>query len=672
MRSPRSSPTSLLLPIAGVAVLLLAGVAVYFLMHSEDEGPAGQQKVATRTAEPAALPEFQAAAPPERDTKPIEVPVDAGHLPLDAPIVALAGDAAGGISGMVVDKSRHPVEGVKLTVFRGNALLGGSAFPGTRQQVETSATSGADGRYELKRIPVGQPYVVVGEHDDFARSEVSGVRVQKNVVTPDVVLIMTEGAVITGMVTAKDSGPISNARVELYYQLDMAFLKPEDQRPSRVVFTDSTGRFAFTHVSSSSIRVRVSADGFESQSRTVSYALEPEPRDENLTFELNPGSALPGRVVTDRGAPVPRARVEVSSLTRDVQSTSVAVSDEGGNFLLEGIGASTYQLRATCPGFSDKVIQHVEASAGNVLVEMTARGAAQGKVSSLSGKGIPSFTLHLMKSAPGRDPNYLSDSRRFSAPDGTFVFDDLDPGDYVLEARADDWADTRSDPFTVASGGDAPTTVNITMSKGGTLRGTIKTADGKPASGAMVSLNENNFQDNALNQIFKSIAPDDTRERHVKAGGDGSYAFEQIPPGVYQVSGSAEESAPVVVNDVNIVDDALGGNKPLDLVLPPGAVIAGHAVSAARHPLAFCKVQISQKDTGFMDVGTTDNDGGFTFRNLRSGEYQITVTPTKDDEDKPIHPFLQLVQAQKSMQKIFVSEGQVVDGVLITLGATSN
>jgi len=126
------------------------------------------------------------------------------------------------------------------------------------------------------------------------------------------------------------------------------------------------------------------------------------------------------------------------------------------------------------------------------------------------------------------------------------------------------------------------------------------------------------------------------------------------------------------VNDVNIVDDALGGNKPLDLVLPPGAVIAGHAVSAARHPLAFCKVQISQKDTGFMDVGTTDNDGGFTFRNLRSGEYQITVTPTKDDEDKPIHPFLQLVQAQKSMQKIFVSEGQVVDGVLITLGTTSN
>jgi len=83
-------------------------------------------------------------------------------------------------------------------------------------------------------------------------------------------------------------------------------------------------------------------------------------------------------------------------------------------------------------------------------------------------------------------------------------------------------------------------------------------------------------------------------------------------------------------------------------------------------------VQIFQKDNGFTDVGTTDSDGSFTFRNLRSGEYELTVTPTKDDEDKPIHPFLQLVQAQKSKQHIFVSEGQVLDGVMITLQATSN
>ncbi len=37
-----------------------------------------------------------------------------------------------------------------------------------------------------------------------------------------------------------------------------------------------------------------------------------------------------------------------------------------------------------------------------------------------------------------------------------------------------------------------------------------------------------------------------------------------------------------------------------------------------------------------------------------------------------MHPFMQLVNASKSKQDVFVAEGQVVDGVLIQLPATSS
>src|SRR5262249_47620308 len=154
---------------------------------------------------------------------------------------------------------------------------------------------------------------------------------------------------------------------------------------------------------------------------------------------------------------------------------------------------------------------------------MKKRGAAAGHVAALSGMAIKDFTLFLMKSAPGRDANYLNDDRHFSAADGSFLFDNLDPGDYVLEARADEWADSRSDAFTVGSGDAPPTRVDIRMSRGATVCGNVRTADGRPAGGAVVEIHENNFQDSAINQIFKSLGPDDTRERSTKAGGDGHF-----------------------------------------------------------------------------------------------------------------------------------------------------
>jgi uncharacterized GH25 family protein len=647
MRSSRTSSRIPLLPLAGALILVAAGVATWFMLQGGDEGGAATPVTTQVAPEPAVVPDF--SAPPPAESTRLQLPADTGRAShVEIPIAASLGEPTGGIAGIVVDKSHTPVPGVKLSVFKGNALLGGSAFPGARRPIDSVATSGADGSFELKRVPVGQSYVVVGEHDEYARSELNGIRVEKEAVTPNVVLIMSDGAVVTGTVTAKGGGPIAGARVELYYQLDMAFLKPEEHRPFKVVFTDNAGRFAFTHVSSSSIKVRVSADGFETQSRSVSYALEAEPRDQTLAFELNQGHSLPGRVITDRGAPVAGARVEVTSASKDVQSSAVGISDEGGNFLLDGMGTGTYQLRATCTGFSDKTMPRVDVTAGSLLVEMHTRGAAAGRVVSLAGKPITSYSLHLFKHVADREPNSLNDERRFRADDGSFLFDDLDPGDYVLEARADDWADTRSEPFTIVSGDDPPTQVQIVMTKGGTLRGMIRTADGKPAAGAAMSLNENNFQDMPFTQLFRSIAPDDTREVKVKAGSDGRFKFERITPGTYQVAGSFEGAAPIVLNDVVIADDSQGENKPLDLVFPRGAVIAGRALGATRLPLAFCKVQISRKDEeniGFMDVGTTDAAGAFAFRNLREGTYEITVTPERDEQDRPLHPFLKLVNA---------------------------
>jgi len=288
-------------------------------------------------------------------------------------------------------------------------------------------------------------------------------------------------------------------------------------------------------------------------------------------------------------------------------------------------------------------------------------------VTSLKGTPVKAFSLYLLKAHPGGEANYLNEHKYFEAEDGRFDYGNLDPGDYVLEARADDFADARSDPFTIASDTSAPPQIRIRMGKGGTLKGRVLDADGKELAGALVSINENGFVDSSIAKIFKAIAPSDEREIRARSGPDGSYTVPNITPGTYQVVAEHDNAASRVLNDVRVVDDEAGGNLPLDLVLPRGARIEGRAVDDSSSPLPFCKVQISQG--GFMDSGTTDRDGFFRFNNLHEGTYQITINPERIG-DEPIHPFIRLVYAQKSMQQVYVGEGQTIDGVLIQLKKT--
>ncbi len=268
-----------------LAVLIIGGGAVLLLRQGSAEdrnGPVDPAKAGPPTD--TTLPAFVAPTVQGAETHPLEPVPDAPLPGAEEPIVAGAGDPTGGLSGQGRGQEPPAGRGREALVFRGNALLGTAAFPGSRRVIESTATSAADGRFELKRIPVGQPYVIVARTTTSRAAKSAGLRVAKDVVAPDVTLIMSDGAVIMGMVSAKGrAGPIANARVELFYQLDNAWLKPEEQRPYKVVFSDATGRFAFTHVSSSSIRVRVQADGFESQSRTISSALDSEPHDQTVS-----------------------------------------------------------------------------------------------------------------------------------------------------------------------------------------------------------------------------------------------------------------------------------------------------------------------------------------------------------------------------------------------------
>ncbi len=669
MRHPRKSSSRSPIWIAGLSVLLLAAGGISLLVLDGGGEPPRTGDAATVGTTPAApeVARFESAAPTAPEARPIETaPISVSPVAAGPVLAALPGTPVGGVQGMVVNRRGEPVPGVALSMYLGNALVNG-LFPGARQLAEARTLSDRDGRFALKNVPVDAPYVVVGEHDEYARSEQTGLRIEQDRVLEGVVLVMEDGAVVRGTVSSEGGGLLPNARVELYNVLDMTFQKPENQKPSQVVFTNAAGQYAFAHVSSASIKLVASFADHETQTKTTSHALDVAPKDDVIDFVLQPGASLPGRAVDEAGRGLAGVNIEAISPGRDYQGHSRAVSDANGYFLLDGLGrTSPYQVRATREGYSDHTMNNVTVSAGQITLTLAQRGAVTGWVTDRDGKPVTSFTLYLMRAREGADPHYLSNSRSFSSAEGWFQYDNLDPGLYLLEGRAEGFADTRSDSFSIERDAPAAPQVRLTMFRGGTLTGTVYGPDRKPLAGARVSVNENNFIDSSISRIFKQIAPSDERERLTVTDGEGKFTFAHVTPGVYQVAAEHGRAAPRVVNDVSIVDDDLGGNRPLELSMPPGARLAGQAVDTANRPLTFCKVQISRQDSSYMDATTTDQSGAFSFDNLSAGDYQITVSPSTVDGEQ-VHPFVLLVYAQKSMKNVYLSEGQQIDGFVIQL-----
>jgi uncharacterized GH25 family protein len=669
-RKAKSSNTPLLVG-AFVAVLALAAGA--FLLLDDGGEPELPDSGGGAVADTDDGDERETVLPPasvgteERETLKAEA-----TTPLAGPnVVTQQADPeapTGRVEGVCVDDRGAPVGGVTVRVSSGSPIAN-MTFSSVREFLDVVGTSGDDGLFALEDVPAGKNYMLIGEHADFAPATVQGITVKPEETNASARLVLRTGAKVGGIVSTLAESPISQARVELYDTVADARLKPDQRRPFRIVFTDGTGRFEFLNVAMSSYKVRVLADGYETQSLTVNSALKAGPEDQDLAFRLADGRAVAGRVVDTTGRPVTEARIEANALKRDYQGNAIAYSDANGYFLLDGMSTEhPYQVRCTARGFSDKTLPSINAIDGDILFELDRRLSIEGWVKTPSGAPVTSFALVLLRGIPNREAALMNDLREFSDAEGHFEFDDLEPGTWGFEARADGYAPTRSETVELVRGGAVPE-LEITVEGGGTVCGVVKAADGEPMQGALVRINENNFVDTPLLKIFASMSPGVDKPIQRRTNGKGRFCFKNVTPGTYQISVKHHTAAPYVVNDVLITDDEIEQNAEVVIEMPPPASISGVALDQNRRALPFIRVQLSKKN-GYVESVTTDESGFFEFGNLSGGNYNLTLYPDRKD-DKPINPLLKLVYAQKSLKEIRLYDGQAMTGVELYLTETS-
>lgn len=355
----------------------------------------------------------------------------------DAPATPRAVKFTGGrVSGFVM-RDGHPVARARVSLKAAGPLV---------------TFTLDDGRFLFEDVPSGQVYLAASSAD--AASEVVGpLQVLPEGKIEGVQLTLTPSVKIEGRVIALlTQRPVVGAAVV---------------SPAEASLTDAAGKFSLTGAKTQTW-LEVSAPGFVSRTEWVS--LELASAGGKLELVLTPTSRVEGTVI-ESGAKVAAATVwaELSEGARRGERSLNVFTDREGHFSLE-CAAGTLQLAAVTPSGIRVKGPLVRVSVGETRTGIVLDA---GEVSSASGvvtrSGLPVVGAQVFAiDASTEEVSALATTRL----DGSFRFDGLGLGKYVLQVRAAALT-ASAGPFEHKGDGQSWA---VTLKEGGTLVGRVEPA----------------------------------------------------------------------------------------------------------------------------------------------------------------------------------------------------
>jgi len=251
---------------------------------------------------------------------------------------------------------------------------------------------------------------------------------------------------------------------------------------------------------------------------------------DGVEIRLDAPLAISGRVVTDKGAPRPSIGLIAApaELQPPYESAVLAwaASDEKGEFRLEGLREGVYRVGLLGPWKEGKRFFResptpVEVRAGAKEVEFVVPvkgGFVRGRVLRHDGTAATALTLvshrYSMFFPTSESWQGLSDLE-----DGKFLCEIDEPGTWAVEVRVPGAAPLTTDTFKLAEG-ETKDLGELRLGKGGTIRGKVRDAAGRPVPFTRINVLSPKFETN-----------DDAPFTDL----DGEFRLEGVAPGVYNV-----------------------------------------------------------------------------------------------------------------------------------------
>ena len=309
------------------------------------------------------------------------------------------------------------------------------------------------------------------------------------------------------------------------------------------------------------------------------------------------------------------AGAKVTATTFDVagnipSTVATATTDPQGRFEI-ALHEGTYQLNAEKEGYAPS---SAAADTGNVVSIVMARsGAVHGKITDADGRPVQRFTLDVISmiqgDAPAPAPLW---SRTIESADGSYRVADMPYWPVILRASAADRAPGISPPVAVKAGADKE--VDITLSDGCALTGTVEDRSGKPVGRVLVNAEERLTSGSMADPAVQAAS-------QAQSDDDGSFRIDHVPQGNIVVRGYDGEHA-VSTATVTIGDcDKL---EPVKLTMSDGGSVTGVAREADGTPISGARLQLTDRSVGIVNT-VTDGTGRFRFDDLPPGNERLTL-----------------------------------------------
>ncbi|HYC77256.1 MAG TPA: carboxypeptidase-like regulatory domain-containing protein, partial [Planctomycetota bacterium] len=447
---------------------------------------------------------------------------------------------AASVSGVIRDAEGAPVAGAEVFLAELKSVFW-TVRPGP-------TTSDAQGRYLLSDVEPGAKVKVAVRRRDperFGQSE--ELTVGPGELRDGVDVVMPRGAGIDGRVTDTNGAPVAGAFVSLKRPpfFGLSFPGGEGAGSLDGAETDADGRFRFGGLWPGRHFVTVDHRDFvlaDQQAAEITHA------DEIAPFEvkLERGGAISGRVFDADGAPAVGADVRAySPLTND--AVAAATADAEGAFTLARLREGGYKIRARRPEThqSSPAVEDLRPGVSGVELRMVRNPSVAGAVIDQAGRVVTEFTVRLSPTQRRLSPRVAKSGptglatleRTFKDDGGLFLFDDVEPGHYVVDLAAPGYAPTRGPEFEASPQAPVTDLGPLTVRSGAALVGVVTDDRGAPAADVDVLLTRLGGTPIPELPPAKNAAGAEVRDANFVARTDasGRYRFAAVPHGQYLV-----------------------------------------------------------------------------------------------------------------------------------------
>lgn len=396
-----------------------------------------------------------------------------------------------------------------------------------------------------------------------------------------------EGLVTEAATGAPVAGAVVNAREGRWQAADT---------------TDGDGTYRIDGVPVGSVRLQVRSAAFvDTPLRGLVVTAGAVTRQD---FELAAGTPVQGQV-TDAatGRPIEGATVSLGG-----SSEKAATTGPDGRYLLRGLGPGHTVLSASAKAYPMvRTAVSVEEGAEAVFhdFELTRGAIVAGAVVDSAGRPVAGAKVALRTFPPAETE---------SGPDGRFALEPVPVDRTVwITAEKNGYVPVRSGELRLKSGEEFDD-LDLVLRTGGTVKGQVLFADGKPAAGAKVWLIPKNHRG------FVSQSP------RTETDAEGRFELSPVGEGDHQIIASHDDGRETRMDVTGVAE---GGVKE-GVVVRLGAAqsIAGTVTDASGGPLGGIVVMARPTDPipgARWGNARTDEKGAFEVGGLAPGVYDVTA-----------------------------------------------